>query len=243
MTTREAVEKAGVKLGIAYCMRYNAYNRKAVEIARSGELGKLVLGRAQLTCWFPKMEGNWRQNYNISFGGSLMDMGGHCLDLLQEIFGDIKEVAGFQGNLVHDYALVEDTSTVILRFANGAHGIVDNYFNIPDKASKNRLEVYGSKGSIIGEGTIGQDPTGRLEVYLQKEELGYAANQQRSDNSSVTIYDDLSSIGLYSMEVEQFAKAVSAGEKPPVDGYDGLRNDKVTLAIYEAVRTGKVVSL
>ena len=239
----EAVEKFGVKLGLAYCMRCNEYNKKAVEIARSGDIGELVMGRAQLTCWFPKMEGNWRQNYNISFGGSLMDMGGHCIDLLRTIFGEVKEVVGFQANLIHNYAPVEDTSTVLLRFENGAHGIVDNYFNIPDKASKNRLEVYGSKGSIIGEGTIGQDPTGKLEVFIQKGEIGYVANQQRSEGDALTVYDNLSTIGLYAKEVDQFAKAVVAGEKIPVDGYDGLKNDKITLAIYEAVRTGKIVSL
>lgn len=239
----KAVDKFGVKLGLAYCMRYNEYNRKAIELVHSGEIGKLVMGRAQLTCWFPKMEGNWRQNYSISYGGSLMDMGGHCIDLLRMIFGDVKEVIGFQANLIHDYAPVEDTSTVILRFENGAQAIVDNCFNIPDSASKNRLEIYGDKGSIIGEGTIGQDPTGRLEVYIQKDVTGYSANQQRSDANALTVYDNLHSMGLYAKEVEQFAKAVAAGEKPPIDGQDGLKNDKITLAIYEAVRTGKVVLL
>lgn len=239
----EACEKNNVKFGVAYCMRYNAYHQKAKEIIGSGQLGKLVMGRAQLTCWFPKMEGNWRQNYSISRGGSLMDMGGHCLDLLQMLFGDIKEVIGFQGNLVHAYEPVEDTSTVILRFTNGAHGIVDNYFNIPDAASKNRLEIYGSKGSIIGEGTIGQDAAGKMEVYIQKGDLGYAANQMRSEAGQVTIYDNLTSIGLYAQEVEDFAKAVMAGKNPPSNGYHGLKDDKIMLAIYEAVKTKKVVTV
>lgn len=239
----EACEKNNVQLGIAYCMRYNRYNQKAKEIVDSGKIGKLVMGRAQLTCWFPKIAGNWRQDYNISQGGSLMDMGGHCIDLLQSIFGDVKEVIGFQDNLVHDYAPVEDTSTVVLRFANGAHGIVDNYFNIPDNASKNRLEIYGSKGSIFGEGSIGQDATGRLEIFIQKDDIGYAANQVRVDNSEVTIYDDLQSPGLYAREVEDFVNSLKSGGKAPIDGYLGMKNDRVTLAIYEAVRTKKVVSL
>jgi len=239
----EACEKNNVKLGIAYCMRYNVYNGKASEIAKSGKIGKLVMGRAQLTCWFPKTEGNWRQNYNISKGGSLMDMGGHCIDLLQTIFGDVKEVIGFQGNIVHDYAPVEDSSTVILRFESGAHGIIDNYFNIPDNASKNRLEIYGSKGSIIGEGTIGQDATGKLEVFIQKEDIGYAANQIRNENDEVVIYDDLKSKGLYAQEVEEFVNSIKTGKKPPIDGYQGMKNDRVMLAIYQAVREKKVVTL
>lgn len=239
----KACEENNVKLGVAYCMRYNAYNRKAMEIAKSGDIGHLVMGRAQLTCWFPKGEGIWRQNYNISRGGSLMDMGGHCLDLLQMIFGEVKEVIGFQGNLVHDYAPVEDTSTVILRFESGAHGIVDNYFNIPDNASKNRLEIYGSRGSILGDGTIGQDPTGKLEVFVMEGDAGYSANQLRTETSAVTIYEDLHSTGLYALEVKDFADAVSAGENPPIDGYRAMKNDEVTLAIYKAVKEKRVVTL
>jgi len=31
-----------------------------------------------------------------------------------------------------------------VRFSNGALGIVDAFFSIPDDSSKNRLEIYGS---------------------------------------------------------------------------------------------------
>ncbi len=239
----EACRENGVKLGIAYCMRYNPYNKKAKEIVDSGQIGKPVMGRAQLTCWFPKMDGNWRQNYSISHGGALMDMGGHCVDLLQTIFGGIKEVIGFQDNIVQNYPPVEDASTIILKFADGSHGIVDNYFCVPDNASKNRLEIYGSKGSIFGEGTIGQDATGRLEVLINKNNSGYDASQVRDEESEVTIYDNISSKGLYALEVEDFVKNVKEGKEPTINGETGMNNDRVILSIYEAVRTGKVVHL
>jgi predicted dehydrogenase len=239
-----ASETNKVQLGVAYMMRYNVYNLKALEIVKSGKIGKPIMGRAQLTCWFPKMEGNWRQNYDISCGGSLMDMGGHCIDLLTMFFGDVAEVAGFQDNLVHDYYPVEDTSTVILKFKNGTHGIVDNYFSIPDNAAKNRIEVYGSRGSIIGEGTIGQDAEGgRLEVFIQEENNGYVAGQIRNNNAKTIVYDNLNSKGLYAQEVEDFVNAVKAGKSPPIDGYLGMKNDNVTLAIYKAVKTRQVVKI
>jgi predicted dehydrogenase len=70
--------------------------------------------------------------------------------------GRIVEVCGLQDQITHQYPTkIEDMSTVILRFSNGAHGIVDNYFNVPDAASLNRLEIYGTRGSILAEGTIG----------------------------------------------------------------------------------------
>ena len=109
-------------------------------------------------------------------------MGTHCLDLLEWIMdSDIVEVTGFQDLLVHKYPTkIEDTSTIVVRFRNGAHGIIDNYFNMPDAAAQNALELFGTKGSIIARGTIGQDPTGQMFSILQAQETGYDANQVRN---------------------------------------------------------------
>ena len=84
-------------------------------------------------------------------GGSLMDMGSHCIDLLEMFFGKIKSVSCFINNSVHAYKS-EDSAVVSILFENGAMGTVDTYFCIPDNSSKNILELYGSKGSILAKG-------------------------------------------------------------------------------------------
>jgi predicted dehydrogenase len=130
-------------------MRFHAHHLKAKEMVKDGLLGRIVLCRAQLSCWYPEIKGAWRQDMKLSGGGSLIDMGNHCIDLLEYILESrVKEVACFTDRLVQDYQ-VEDSATCILRFENGAQGIVDNFFNIPDNSSKNRLEIYGSKGSLL----------------------------------------------------------------------------------------------
>ena len=88
-----------------------------------------------------------------------MDMGGHCVDLLEMFFGPAKAVSCMTGNLVHDYQS-EDTAVVIVEFESGAKGSIDTLFCVPDASSKNRLELYGSKGSILADGTIGQGEIG-----------------------------------------------------------------------------------
>ena len=99
-----AIRKAGVKFMLGFCMRYNVYNKRARELVQSGALGQLVMGRAQLTCWYPPIPGAWRQDISISHGGSLIDMGTHCLDLLEWIQGTrIVEVVGFQDRRTHAY--------------------------------------------------------------------------------------------------------------------------------------------
>jgi len=241
---QSAVEKAGVKFMLGFCMRNNVYNQKARELVQAGALGQIVMGRAELTCWYPPISGAWRQDISISHGGSLIDMGTHCLDILEWIMGSkIKEVTGFQTLMTHKYPTpIEDASTILLRFENGAHGIVDNYFNLPDAAAQNRLELHGTKGSIIGQGTIGQDPTGKMFSIVQAQETGYNADQVRNEEVDRQDYA-LEGIGLYGQMINVFSKCIIEDKEPPVTLEDGRHSVAVVDAIYQAVKEQKVVKV
>ena len=81
-----------------------------------------------------------------------MDMGVHCIDLMQYVLDTkVRQVAAFQDTLSFHYE-VEDSSTVMLRMENGAQCVVQSNFNIPDEAAKWRLEVFGDQGRLLGEG-------------------------------------------------------------------------------------------
>ena len=239
-----ACAKAGVRFMLAWCMRQNVYNRKMRELVQSGALGKMVMGRAQLTCWYPPIPGAWRQDAAISHGGSLLDMGTHCIDLLEWIMeSPVVEVAGFQDLLVQAYPThVEDTSTCVARFANGAHGIIDNYFNIPDAAAQNALELYGTKGSIIARGSIGQDPTGQMFSILQPEETGYDPNQVRDVEVRREEYH-FEGIGIYGQMITLFSECILDGKEPPTGFENGRHSVKVVNAIYQSARERRVVEV
>jgi len=231
-----------VKLGVGLMMRYHVYHRKAKEMVGQGLLGRITFCRAQLSCWYPDVEGAWRQDPESGGGGSLIDMGSHCIDTLEIIIDSkVKEVSCFTDTLVHLYP-VEDTSVVILKFNNGAQGVVDNCFSIPDASSKNRLEIYGTKGSILAEGTIGQSSGGRMWAYLEKETKGYDAGQKRETNS---VQEEIKpvSVNVYQAEIEDFSRCVEEDLTPSVSGEDGLWSQKVMLACYESARTGQAIRL
>ncbi len=237
-----AVQQAGVKFMLGFCMRNNVYHAQARALVQAGALGQMVMGRAQLTCWFPPIPGAWRQDAAISHGGCLIDMGTHCLDLLEWIMGTrIVEVTGFQDLMTHAYPTrVEDASTILVRFANGAHGIIDNYFNLPDAAAQNTLELHGTRGSILGQGTIGQDPTGRLCSIIQSEETGYDANQVRSMAVDRQEYR-LEGIGLYGQMITTFSDCILHDTEPPCTLADGRHSVQVVNAIYQAVTERRIV--
>jgi predicted dehydrogenase len=238
----EACRKNRVKLGLGFMMRFHAYNRKAKEMVEKGLLGSIVFARAQLSCWYPPMEGAWRQDPKLGGGGSLMDMGNHNIDLLEFILNSkVKEVSCFTDNLAHKYP-AEDSATVLVRFQNGAQGISDSFFNIPDASSKNILEVYGTKGSILARGTIGQAPGGEMTAYLEKEEKGYEAKQARAV-TPVEEKIEPAPVNTYQAEIEHFSDCVEKDLEPAISGEDGLWSQKVILACYESARSGKVVKL
>jgi len=237
----EACKKHKVKLGVGYMMRFHSLHQKAKEMIKSGELGDVVFARAQLSCWYPPISGAWRQDPKLGGGGALIDMGSHCLDLLEYILDTkIETVSCFADNVIHSYKS-EDSSLVMVRFKNRAHGIIDSYFNIPDNSSKNRLEIYGTKGSLLAEGTIGQSSDGEMIAYLEKAPGGYDASQVREIRGGIKI--EVPFVNIYQAEIEAFSSAIEEDREPPVSGEIGLWSLKVIEACYDSSRSKSQITL
>jgi len=234
-------EKHNRKLAIGYMMRFHAWHQKLKHMIDSGELGKLVMGRAQLTCWYPHIAGAWRQNPALGGGGALSDLGSHCIDLLEMLLGRAVEVTAFVDTIVQDYP-VDDSSVVLLRCASGAMGVVDAHFNVPDEASVNMLELYGSKGRVEGRGTIGQASTGTMTAVLQTDDQEYDATQRREETFEQIIEPE-DAVNIYQAEIEDFCEAISLDRKPCVSGEDGWWNLKVLLSAYESAKEGKAIEI
>ncbi|MBM3289851.1 MAG: Gfo/Idh/MocA family oxidoreductase [Candidatus Hydrogenedentes bacterium] len=230
----------GVKLGTALMMRFHAQHVAARKLIAEGRLGTPVYARAQLSCWYPPIPGAWRQHPASGGGGSLMDLGAHCLDLLEMFFGRIARVSCMIANRVQSYAS-EDTAVVLIEFANGARGTVDVLFNVPDASSRNRLELYGSRGCVLAEGTIGQGEKGDMIAYIEEGAGAYDAQQDRAGGGTIAIAP--APVNMYRAEVETFSQSVLDDAPAPIDGEAGLWIQQVLAACYESARTGRVVEV
>jgi predicted dehydrogenase len=235
----KACEDAGVVLGTGFMMRFLAQHQALLKMIQDGKLGRLTYGRAQLSCWYPPM-GAWRQDPALGGGGSLMDMGGHCIDLLEMLFGRLSKVSCFINNTVHDYKS-EDSATAMLFFENGELATVDTFFCIPDNSSKNVLEVYGSKGSVLAKGTIGQGEAGEMVAYLESDGKEYDAHQARAAGEGESINPE--PVNTYKAEIEEFSAAVIEKREPSNSAALGLASQKVLAACYESAKTGKVIEI
>ncbi len=246
MTVAEAEEtialcqKMGVKLGCAFMMRFVAQHVEALKLIQQGRLGTPTYARAQLSCWYPPIKGAWRQDPATGGGGALIDMGGHCIDLLEMFFGNVAKVSCFINNTVHDYKS-EDSAVATLFFENGALGTVDTFFCIPDNSSKNVLELYGSRGSILAQGTIGQTPAGQMIAFLEPDSRDYDVQQARGRAQGIVIAPE--PVNTYQAEIEEFSQAIIDDREPITSGDLGLRSQKVLAACYESARLGKAVEV
>jgi len=235
-----ACDECGVKLGVGFMMRFHSQHQEALRLIQQGEIGKPVFGRAQLGCWYPPIAGAWRQNLTLGGGGALADLGCHAIDLLEFFLGRVSRVAAMTGRCMHQYP-VEDIGTVLLEFSNGAQGVVESLFNVPDKCVLNRLELYGSSGSIFAERTIGQGDHGEM-VLRSGRPTNYDAEQQRQEDEAGHEIGATAQ-NIYRAQVEAFSQSLLDGTNPPVDGKAGLWNQRVLAACYESARNGAVVNL
>jgi len=234
--------KNRVFLQEGYMMKFHGAHRKIKEIIEKGELGKIVYMRAQLSCWYPPIEGAWRQNPKTGGGGALIDMATHLYDLLEFFAGRIKRVAAITNSQVQSYK-TEDSSTTLLEFQSGAHATVDCFFCIPDEATPTRLEIYGSRGAILTEGTIGQSVGGVMQGIFGVGESGYDAAQRKD---VVRKYERINydRINPYTAECEYFARCIIEKRPPDINDADNaLHIIKITEKAYESYKDKRIVAV
>jgi len=219
-------KKAKVNLGTAFMMRYHSQHQAALRLVHAGKIGQPVFARAQLAFWYPPISGAWRQIPKLGGGGALIDLAGHCLDLLEMFFGPVAAVSCMLNHTVHSYK-TEDSGVVLAKFKNGALATVDTFFCVADCGSKNRLELYGTKGSILAENTLGQGNAGKMGAFLE--------NKPKEEVIAPK------SINTYRAEIEEFSHAILEGRGTNESAQRGLRSQILLEACYKSAKTGKQI--
>jgi predicted dehydrogenase len=136
-------------------------------------------------------------------------------------------VTGFVDTVVFSYP-VDDTTSFLLRFDDGAHGVVTTYWTTPDmeQTGLNIVEVYGTEGRIVAAPINAKKSEGFLRLTRADESVEFLGRQ----NTHVAMLQD-------------FVRAVDEDRDPWVSGRDGLVNMRVLEGAVESSRTGHTVSV
>jgi predicted dehydrogenase len=139
-----ACAEHGVTLGVGYNWRYQPALREIRRLIEDGSLGR-VLHLEGNFCGpsayrFPR--GHWRHDRGEVPAGGMTGRGVHVIDAMLYLAGPIEQVTAQSFRLAQDFG-VDDTTSMLLRFASGATGYLGT---VIATAETWRLQVFGSKG-------------------------------------------------------------------------------------------------
>ena len=225
-TAREAQDivnvaaEAGITLMVAENYRFMPPVISAKEMIDRGELGNLRLVQLQEDFPFQPME--WRNNLDQNGGGVLIDGGIHKASLLAYFAGDPNEVYAAEVPSAHAGLEAEDGVVAMLRYDNGAVGVINHSWSAGPHTERPWVTVSGSKASIAFElggewiDTISHD--GRIRKSLPGDRAGLAAM------------------------VREFRQCLHERRQPPMTGDEGARDVALVEACYQSIRGGSPVS-
>ncbi|HET7559402.1 MAG TPA: Gfo/Idh/MocA family oxidoreductase [Limnochordia bacterium] len=233
-----ACAEHGVKLGVIFPSRLGESVARIRRALAEGRFGKLVLGTATVP-WFRSQEyydsGAWRGTWRWDGGGALMNQAIHQVDVLQWLLGPVTEVSAYTGCLAHERLEVEDTATAILRFANGAQGMILAATSLAPGFPV-RIEVFGSGGSAILAG-------GKLvEWHTTDGEHVSEAPAPAQTRGAASNPMDISFTGHQRL-IEDMMAAIQNDRPPLIDGREGRKSVALIDAVYRAAREGRPVRL
>lgn len=237
-TILEAFRSSGTPLGLGFMMRYHGCHARLREMVESGAIGNVVAVRARYSVWYPpdsdRPDEAWLFDPARAGGGPLMDAGVHALDLLVHLLGRVNRLACFADTVVHGGA-VEDACTILLRFDRGAQGVLQVYNCTPNYQGRNVLEVHGTRGTLVSQGTFTQLPTGALLHYPKSEPDGRAEAPPQPV--------EVERVNMYRAEVERFSASLGRGEPYWIAGEDGLYVQQLVDAAYRSAREGVMLEV
>jgi myo-inositol 2-dehydrogenase/D-chiro-inositol 1-dehydrogenase len=200
-----AVEKAGVKLQIGFNRRFDPNFRKVRTMIAEGKIG--VPHIIRITSRDPAPP---PLSYIKVSGGMFFDMTIHDFDMARYLSGsEVDEVFTVAGVMV-DPGIGEagdvDTAVIMLRFANGAIGTIDNSRKAVYGYDQ-RVEVFGSEGMVQA-----QNNTSDNDVYFNAEGV----------HSAKPLHFFLERyMESFIAELKDFAQSIREDTTPPVIGMDG----------------------
>jgi len=205
----DAFKERGLQITVGYMMKYHNLHVKARELVKSGSIGQVVSVSSKFATWYPDIAGAWRQNKKLSGGGAIMDLAVHCIELIEYALDDeIVETKSFMHTRTFSYE-VEDCATIIFKTRGGVIGNIDASFNTPDNAAPSKLEIFGTAGSIICEGTLSQVELGRL-TYVYEPQKEYSPMLERKETERTVLEGENGD--MYLKQFRDFASALRAGK-------------------------------
>lgn len=263
---------AARKAGTIAMVNFNYRRVPAVQLAKrlidDGKLGEIRHFRAQyLQDWIldPDFPLVWRMKKDLAGSGALGDIGAHILDLGQFLVGPITEVVGTLKTFITErpteeasgggsgltasrgkemgQVTVDDATSFLARFENGAMGTFDATRLAPGRRNRNTFEINGSLGSVVFD----LERLNELQVYFVEDEPGLQGFRTINVTEPVHPYTDhwwpaghiIGYEHTFVHVVNDLLIGIGKGVNPNPDFEDGFRNQAVLDAVSRSDESGR----
>jgi len=244
-----AAEAAGVKTLVGFNYMKNPTSQLAKEIIARGEIGDVVhfygthnedyLAR-------PETPLDWHCQKALAGLGALGDLAAHIVNMAHYLVGDIAEVSGDMMTVItsrpdpkepaRQLAVEnEDQASALLRFRNGAHGVIETSRIACGAKMGLTYVVTGTKGTL----RYTQERMAELELYLHDEPAGrqgfktILTGPAHPDyaNFCVSAGHGIGFNDQKTVEIRDLVNGIAAGDRMWPDFAEGLQVQKVLEAI------------
>lgn len=187
--------------------------RRAIEEER---FGKLIHGTARVL-WARDdnyyKQASWRGTKELD-GGTLMNQCIHNIDLLQWMMGgEVERLSSETDTFIRNIE-TEDFGAMLIRFKNGAVGIVEGSVCVYPKNLEETLSIFGEKGTVVISGN-------EIKTWQFEDERDYDYIEFDESNLGHTpLYKDL-------------IDAISKGREPLVNGEEGRKALEIISKVYK----------
>jgi 1,5-anhydro-D-fructose reductase (1,5-anhydro-D-mannitol-forming) len=228
--------QASVQFGVVFNQRHEVAHQEARRLVLQGAIGEVKLAHVQIALRSATQRpasaaSTWRTDPKMRPGGIVVSIGDHAYDTLAYIVGqEIEELSVFTDASKADHP-DERVAGMLLKLSSGTIGYAAASYATP--FARRPFEIHGTKGTLIIENSYtyltgaGEDPTPTLTLV----------------NESGSVVQRFAPTECFRLEVEQFNRAIEGSAQPMTPPEDGLRALAIGEAVYQALRTGRVVKV
>ena len=232
-----ACDQSGVHLFVVKQNRLNPGIQLLKRALDRGRFGRVFLANTTVRWNRPQAyydAAPWRGTWEFD-GGAFMNQASHYVDMIQWLIGPVESVSAKTATLARRIES-EDTGVALLRFRNGALGVIEVTMLTYPRNLEGSITVIGEKGTV----KVGGTALNRIEhwEFAEYDDDDREADALRAASNPLSVYGS-GHRPYYDNVVRVLLGEASAG----TDGREGRKSLELLLGIYEAARTGREVAL
>lgn len=203
------------KVCVSHQNRFSPTIQKLRRAIDEGRFGKLIHGSAS-TLWARNdnyyKQASWRGTKALD-GGTLMNQCIHNIDLLQWMMGgEIERISSETDTFIRNIE-TEDFGAMLIRFKNGAVGVVEGSVCVYPRNLEETLSIFGEKGTVVIK-------NGKIDTWRFEDERDYDDTELDETNLGHTpLYKD-------------FIDAIKEDREPLVNGEEGKKAIELIIKAY-----------